>query len=388
MRRVVSWKQMALIAALGAGSVATVQWASLAAQPAADAETELKPLPIPDAEPEKLFEFLEELQSDEPDFASPEEERDHQQRMMLTGVAVADNILSREKLSDEEAEKAAQLKVQSYVNLAVLSAPAPKRALQAIAAIQEMAKDDRKVVSRFAANNLQVVKIICVFGLKPKDRDQLIEDVLAEVKERNYAPRVMRQAQMLGEALGESGDHERVLEYYEQLAKLMHASGIENLVEQARRLEGQVRRLKLPGNELELTGTTLAGEKFDWASYRGKVVLVDFWATWCGPCRQELPNIKKAYKKYHKQGFEVVGISLDEEPEKLEEFLQDQKIPWVTLFESKVEQRGWENPIAVRYGVSAIPLAILVNQEGKVVSLTARGPELDRLLESLLEEKK
>jgi thiol-disulfide isomerase/thioredoxin len=197
----------------------------------------------------------------------------------------------------------------------------------------------------------------------------------------------MSRAQMLGETLGEAGDRDRMIDYYGKLSSAMRDSGIEVLVAQAKQIEGQLRRIKLPGNAMELEGATLTGEKFDWASYRGKVVLVDYWATWCGPCRQELPNVKKAYKKYHDQGFEVVGISLDEDPDKLQSFLNDQKIAWTTLFEPEEQHRGWSHPMAVHYGVSAIPMAILVGKDGKVVSMSARGPELSRLLEELLSEK-
>jgi thiol-disulfide isomerase/thioredoxin len=150
-------------------------------------------------------------------------------------------------------------------------------------------------------------------------------------------------------------------------------------------LEGAGRRVDLPGKEIIVKGTTLEGKDFSWSPYKGKVVLVDFWATWCGPCIAEIPNIKKMHEAYHDKGFEVVAISLDsnrnENPgrEKAIKYMENKKLPWVCLFD---EDPGKGNaPLAQFYGIFSIPQAILVDRDGKVVSMNARGAELERLLE-------
>src|SRR6185436_18175660 len=106
----------------------------------------------------------------------------------------------------------------------------------------------------------------------------------------------------------------------------------------------------------DVTGKTVGGEHFDWKKYRRKVVLVDFWATWCGPCLGELPNIRKMHEAYKDRGFEVVAISIDSKRDALESFLEKRKLPWLCLHEKDATGK---QPMAIQYGVFAIPLAIL-----------------------------
>lgn len=124
----------------------------------------------------------------------------------------------------------------------------------------------------------------------------------------------------------------------------------------------------------------VAGKSFSIANYKGKVVLVDFWATWCGPCVQELPNVLKAYEKYHPKGFEIVGVSLDKDESKLTTFTTDRKMPWQQFFDGKV----WQNKLAVKYGINSIPATYLLDGEGKIIAKNLRGEALDEALTKAL----
>ena len=167
---------------------------------------------------------------------------------------------------------------------------------------------------------------------------------------------------------------------YQEFATLLRGSKDPLVDELGQLMEGSARRLNLLGNSMQVDGTTLQGQPFNWAAYRGKTVLVDFWASWCGPCRAEMPEIKAHYQAYRNRGFEVVAISLDEDRAKLDEFLAATQIPWVTLFEPD----GKTNPTATRYGITSLPTSVLIDKSGRVVSLNARGEELTKLLNQLL----
>jgi len=128
------------------------------------------------------------------------------------------------------------------------------------------------------------------------------------------------------------------------------------------------------GEEL-LTGKEIALKQF-----RGKVVLIDFWATWCAPCIREIPNVKKVYSEYHKQGFEIISISLDQSKGVCERFVKLEKMNWHHIYDG-------EGRLARRYGVRGIPTMYLLGKDGRVVSNTARGRMLETAVRQALAEK-
>jgi len=136
------------------------------------------------------------------------------------------------------------------------------------------------------------------------------------------------------------------------------------------------------GKPLDIRFTALDGREVDLAKLKGKVVLVEFWSTTCGPCIAEMPMVKGVYEKLHNRGFEVVAISLDEKESALRSFIKEKELPWPQHFDGK----GWENQFAARYGIFAIPTMWLVDKEGNLRDTQARF-NLEQLVTSMLGEQ-
>jgi peroxiredoxin len=115
-------------------------------------------------------------------------------------------------------------------------------------------------------------------------------------------------------------------------------------------------------------------------SLRGKVVLIDFWASWCAPCRKELPNVKRAYEKYKNKGFEILGVSLDKDRSAWLEAISKEGLTWPQVSDLKF----WQSEACQIYAVQSIPYTVLIDKEGKIIATDLRGAELDKKLAEVL----
>lgn len=146
---------------------------------------------------------------------------------------------------------------------------------------------------------------------------------------------------------------------------------------------GQMKQqLAMPsvGDTMDIKFESTAGDEIDLAAMKGKVVLVDFWATWCGPCVAEMPNVIAAYNKHHENGFEVIGISLDQDQGAMANYITENKMPWPQYYDGK----GWGNEIAGKFGIGSIPATFLIGKDGKIAASNLRGPALEEKVAELL----
>lgn len=132
----------------------------------------------------------------------------------------------------------------------------------------------------------------------------------------------------------------------------------------------------------DLAGMTPDSNQFSLKQLRGKIVLIDFWASWCGPCRKENPNVVANYNKYHEKGFDILGVSLDREINSWRNAIKQDGLPWHHISDLK----GWQSSHAALYSVTSIPQTLLVDREGKIIARNLRGEQLGAKLKELLGE--
>ena len=372
-----------LVTALSATAALALQPAAAESDAAAEPQAGLTVPPLPaDASPEELLAFVEGLLPPKQQPRSREEMFAYIKGVSQVAVKAADTVLTQVKEDDELFAKAAKLKLESLSALSRLGEEEAGAAMAAFAAkladspVKPLAMEaKRMLIVADAQKMFQTGEFAGAAALVTKTA-ALLE---ADPDDLQTAGLAMQLAGALEQI---PGGGEVAVSAIKTFGPLFAKSGNDRVKQLAESFQGKLRLLELPGKPMEIKGALLDGTPFDQAKFAGKVVLVDFWATWCGPCIAEIPNMLEQYEKYHEQGFEVVGISLDEDKAEVEKFVTENKIPWPILFAGK----GWQDPVAQFYGISGIPQLVLIGRDGNVITLDCRGGKLGEKLAELFKD--
>ncbi|HTQ39182.1 MAG TPA: TlpA disulfide reductase family protein [Pirellulales bacterium] len=264
-----------------------------------------------------------------------------------------------------------------------------QRAADADAKLAELAvkyaTDSDKTIAADAAFYVLEQRALKADDLDPSKLPALLEEIKTALKGQALDAKDLRIASATVHIINLMKDDEAAKKWLADFGQLFAASSDPLLSRYGRKLahadSPEEDLAKWVGKPMEVGGTTAEGSKFDIAQYKGKVVVVDFWATWCGPCRELIPEVKELYEKYHDQGLEVVGVNLDEQSSDLSEFLDKEKLPWLNVVGEEKDGK-MQFPLAEKFGIVGIPTTFVVGKDGKVISVD-HGEGLGQQIEKL-----
>lgn len=220
---------------------------------------------------------------------------------------------------------------------------------------------------------------ISLFGFTDEKHKQQLDDLLSMIPSESHTYQLALAA-IVSALSGKK--HPNLVPFGEQFVKKYKVTAPSAAQSIERMIAGE-KAFMVGAEAPDFTQETPEGEALSLSDLKGKVVLVDFWASWCGPCRRENPNVVKMYDRYKDEGFEILGVSLDKQKARWVQAIEKDKLTWKHVSDLK----GWQNEVAQLYGVRSIPSTILLDAEGKVIAKNLRGPQLEAKLREVFAEK-
>jgi thiol-disulfide isomerase/thioredoxin len=330
---------------------------------------------------EDLFLYIEQMQ-DSPKSIKTQEE------FSPAMIICADRMLAK---NPDEGQRAYALRVKLDALHNVAQYDNQEYQAKLVALAKELVNDKNASVKKWAEFYLVENNCLEFEQVKPVELAKLLDsthDNLSKWTAEELDYRFLRIASFLTRVINALPDEELAKKEYKRFGELFTKSEFRDLRNYGKRIAKGVpaKPQNLVGKPMPINGMTHDEKKFDVSEFKGKIVLVDFWATWCGPCRAAMPEIIALYEEYHDQGFEVVGISLDQDQDALKEYIEEKEIKWPNIFDAHDSREGPQT-MAEKYAVNAIPTTFLLDREGKVLAYNLKGKALRSKLEELFSGK-
>ncbi|HOM17234.1 MAG TPA: TlpA disulfide reductase family protein [Thermoguttaceae bacterium] len=333
------------------------------------------PFELPDGSASELLDYIGRLrQLKPPEDIDPDHISQFQRKKAEALLKAAEKVFTQ-KPKEAQWNEAAQAKLEALGLLAFTGDAAAEKQLETyLRNLQALRKRD---LARYGRGVLLAVRVQQT--KTPQETKKWFKEFVQFLSQGPLSPRELELMDTLPQLL-ERENPAVAVEIYRQLVFATAKSRDTLAASLAKKWEEKGRRLELLTKPIQIVGFTVDGREFQWERFRqGKIVLVDFWATWCGWCVREIPELMRLYQTYRSRGFEIVGISADRNRKELEEFLGKTPIPWPIVY-----GRNSPSPSLEYYGIHAFPTMWLVGKDGKVIAFNARGENLRRELERLL----
>ena len=339
------------------------------------------------ATPDQLFEMANKLLNTEQSFETEAEYNDWIKKMIQTVYSIANKIMKMNNIDDETYKKAIALKGEMIYYHVWTNADAFSQYEKFIA---EVRKDQRLLKTEGGQKVIdgQVVSFLhekCVHAVQSGGSlDELKESVeefrQIVMRDPEFVSMIPSFVYPVSQMAAEKKDSKILKDTFLKFATDMKKSDDKTLNDAANGLVGLLRFAELEGKPMKVVGTTASGEKFDPNSLKGKVFLLDFWASWVTPCIAQYPELLALYTQYHDKGFEIVGYNMDTEIDKFKDFVAQKNVPWENLSE-QMSTENKQPSVAEFYGITTVPILILVGKDGNVIKNNVDIETLKKLLD-------
>ena len=250
--------------------------------------------------------------------------------------------------------------------------------------VESLKEDERDKIKTLVRFHQMERRMLNVDDLEWGEISGILNDTHDYLANETLQKKHLRIAVAVVHAINQSDEFKVRAEQYQRFGKLFTGSESKRLANYGKSIikaaSSGPGTSELVGKDMEIAGLTDFGQPIEWKSYRGKVVLVDFWATWCGPCRAEIPNIKAIHKELGRDVFDVVAINLDREEDALATFLKNNPLPWTNVIGKDATS------VAEKYSIAALPTMMAIGPDGKILAVAHRVEELKPVISKAIKE--